>query len=224
VNVFGVTASGLALLLAVGCATTVRETAPEPVVATTAPEPAERQIAPVDVLLEIGGFTIAQSVDASPEVRADYQTAVGMLEDQRYEAGIALLRGVIERAPDMAAAHINLGIAYERVDDLENAEASLREALELNPQHPVAWNELGLVQRAQGKLTEARKSYETALARFPDYHYAHRNLAILCDLYLGDAACALEHYEAYQRLDPDDEEVGRWIVDLRNRAGREENP
>jgi Flp pilus assembly protein TadD len=213
----------LALLLAIGCSTAVRHATPESM-PTTATEPPERQVVPVDVQREDGGFTITQLVEVSPEVRADYETAVGMLEDERYEPGIALLTGVVERAPTMVAAYIDLGIAYARTGDLEQAEASLREALELNPQHPAAYNELGLVQRRKGEFAEARASYEAALAQFPDYHFAHRNLAILCDLYLGDSACALEHYEEYQRLAPDDDEVGRWIVDLRNRTGREENP
>ena len=122
----------------------------------------------------------------------------------------------------MTAAHIDLGIAYARTGDLDHAEASLHKALELNPRHPAAYNELGLVQRRKGEFAKARASYEAALAQFADFHYAHRNLAILCDLYLGDYTCAMEHYEAYSRLVPDDAEVAKWIADLRNRGSRQE--
>jgi cellulose synthase operon protein C len=160
------------------------------------------------------------------EARADYEAGVHMLMEAQYEPGIALLLKVTEQVPPastvLTPVHIDLGIGYARTGDLESAEASLNKALELNPHQPAAYNELGMVQGRRKEFAKARTSYEAALAQAADFQYAHRNLGIVCDLYFGDFACALQHYEAYSRLVPDDTEVVKWIADLRNRGSQKE--
>jgi len=76
------------------------------------------------------------------------------------------------------------------------------------------------VYRKTGRFAEARSSYERALAIYPGYHFARRNLAILCDLYLADLDCALANYEAYMATVPGDDEASMWIADIRNRSGQ----
>ena len=168
------------------------------------------------------GFTITEPVSVSDSVRQDYERAVMLLEQGQAGQGVSLLESVVERAPEVSGPRIDLGIAKHRDGDLEAAEEHLLKALELNPDHPVVHNELGIIYRKTGRFNEARRSYEAALAVYPGYHHARRNLGVLCDLYLADLDCALSSYEAYMTTVPGDDQAAMWIADLRNRMGRTE--
>ena len=173
---------------------------------------------PVNVeIQEEVGFTITEEAQIGGDVRLEYETALAYLQQGRHEEGIALLQQVADAAPELSAPRIDLGIAQHRAGDLEAAEANLLLALESNPDQPVAHNELGIIYRKTGRFLDARESYESALAVYPGFHFARRNLAVLCDLYLADLECALENYEAYMKTVPGDEEASMWIADIRYR-------
>jgi tetratricopeptide (TPR) repeat protein len=211
-----------ALLLSVpgGCATGVKEQA------FVAPEPsAGEEPRKGHVVAKLGegreGFVITEIPSMDKASRRDFDRAVALLLNEDYDEAIVLLEKIIEKSPGVTAPYINVAIAYQRTGRLEQAEENLKTALELVPGHPVACNEYGLLYRETGRFGEARAMYERAIARFPEYYPAHRNLGILCDLYLSDPACALKHYEIYSQARPYDERVKLWVADLRTRLGRD---
>jgi len=209
--------AGLALVLTLaGCASTGGSSA------KGKPAPAS-PTATIDVEENVG-FTVTEEVRASGDVRLGYEEALALLEQGDLERGISVLERIAEEAPGLSAPRIDLGIATHRAGDLEAAEAWLEQALELSPDHPIVHNELGIIYRKTGRFDEARASYERALAVFPGYHYARRNLAVLCDLYLADLDCALANYEAYMTTVPEDAEASIWIADIRMRTGQQVSP
>ena len=185
----------------------------------TTSTPKQRPQAQIQIQ-EAVGFTITEPVTVSDSVRMDYERALLLLEQGRTSEGIAILESVVERAPEVSGPRIDLGVAWHREGDLEAAEKHLREALVLNPDHPVVHNELGIIYRKTGRFDEARRSYEAALAVYPHYHHALRNLGVLCDLYLADLECAVTSYETYLETVPGDDQASMWVADLRNRMGR----
>lgn len=167
------------------------------------------------------GFVIQEKTDMDAVSRGEFERAVAMMNSGNNDAAIGLLAKVIYRSPSITAPHINIAVAYMRTGKPELAEQHFKAALGLVPDHPVAGNEYGLLLRKSGRFKEAREIYEKAIASFPDYLPAHRNLGILCDLYLNDPACALEQFEIYSEGMPADAQVKIWIAELRMRLGRQ---
>ena len=165
------------------------------------------------------GFMIIERAQLDEASRSEFDSAVAMFHEQAYEQAIDLLEKVIKQSPGVTAPHINLGMAYQQVGNLEQAEIQFKTALELVPDHPVACNQYGMLLRKTGRFDEARNIYELALARFPDYYPLHRNLGILYEFYLNDLAAALGHYEIYSQAMQADDKVKLWIADLRARIG-----
>ena len=166
------------------------------------------------------GFIITEVPKMDEASHRDFDHAVAMLKGQKYDKAIGLLKRIIEKSPGVTAPYIDISIAYQNINKLDQAEKYLKTALALFPDHPVVCNEYGLLFRKTGRFAESRAIYEKALKRFPDYYPIHRNIGILCDVYLNDRTCALEHYEIVSKAKPDDKQIKAWIADLRNRLGR----
>lgn len=165
------------------------------------------------------GFVITESYGLGAQLRADFDQASGMIREAKYDKAIELLEKVIAQSPEMTAPRINVAIAYRQINRPEQAEQHLKKALESIPGHPVASNEYGLLLRKAGRFAESRQVYEKSIALFPEYYPIHKNLGILCDLYLKDSACAVEHYEIYGKAMPKDQQVKLWLAELQTRSG-----
>jgi tetratricopeptide (TPR) repeat protein len=97
---------------------------------------------------------------------------------------------------------------------MEEAEANLKKALEINPSHPVTLNEYALLYRETGRYAEAKQLYQQLVERYPQFMPARKNYGVLCELYLNDKECAISQYEVYLGKNPQDEDVKLWLTGL----------
>jgi tetratricopeptide (TPR) repeat protein len=96
----------------------------------------------------------------------------------------------------------NLGSAYLKLGELEQATAFYQQALTLSPDYANANYNLGIVAQQRGDDTAAIDHYKLALQADPDHALAHSNLAGHL-LRLGNYAEAIAHCERALQIAPD---------------------
>jgi tetratricopeptide (TPR) repeat protein len=89
-------------------------------------------------------------------------------------------------------AKYNAGLAFTRARDWQRAEVAYREAIELRPEMPEAWNELGHAIKSQGRYQESIAAYEQALRLRPNYPQALE--------YLGEAYVKMGRLDDARRI------------------------
>lgn len=176
------------------------------------------------------GQGTAQLPHASPRTIAMADEVVPAVALQTFNRALdALARGDVAEAelalkdcvreyPDYPGPYVNLAIIYMDAERTQDARQFLDAALEIDPGHAAANNQLGMLLRAEGHFNEAHSAYLRAIDSNPDYALAYHNLGVLFDVYLRRPVDALENYERYQSLlSEPDETVAGWIIELRRR-------
>ena len=153
-----------------------------------------------------------------PEALTLYEQATAVMAAGDHVEAELRLKEFLLQYPQYPGPWVNLAIIYSNNGDDEAARAAVDEALALDPENPAALNQLGVLLRRNGNFLEAEAAYLKAVTVSPDYALAHYNLGVLNELYLQRLEPALQHFERYQELVGGDEEVERWIVDLRRRV------
>src|SRR5919204_3922788 len=98
----------------------------------------------------------------TPELRQHVEAGLKAKAAGDFDTAIREFRRVAELAPDLAAAHVNLGAVYLEKKDYADAIPSLRRALELNPDLPGAHGMLGTALLALGYAAESVSHLEKA--------------------------------------------------------------
>jgi tetratricopeptide (TPR) repeat protein len=173
------------------------------------------------------GSTIAspESPPINPTVQRSFDSARQALAAGRTAEAERSFVALTKSNPELAGPYANLGLIHRQAGKTADAVAALEQAVQLNPQRAELHNQLGVTYRMAGDFDKAKASYERSIALDANYAAAVLNLGILYDLYLWDGARALELYDRYLQLTPGgDDQVKRWVSDLRNRSAQKSAP
>jgi tetratricopeptide (TPR) repeat protein len=107
---------------------------------------------------------LALALQVTPELRQHVDAGLKAKAAGNLDAAVREFKRVAELAPDLAAAHVNLGAAYFEQKDYARAIPSLRRALQLNADLPGAHSMLGAALLAQGYAAESIPHLERAQA------------------------------------------------------------
>jgi tetratricopeptide (TPR) repeat protein len=124
------------------------------------------------------------------------------LRNQDYRSAISIWEDNVQKVPGNARAHSNLGLALGAEGRTDEAMASLREAIRLQPDIPFAHYNLGLAFSRLNRDGEAVPQFEDELRLQPAYTPAWGDLGL--SLYqLGRRDEAVAAYEKALRFKPD---------------------
>ena len=187
----------------------------------TAPADAPKNAAaaaPVKTTEQAAAKPAAEQAPVSPAAQRAFDAARQALAAGRTAEAERGFASLTKSDPELSGPYANLGVIHRQAGKTAEAVAALEKAVQLSPQRAELHGQLGLAYRMNGDFAKARASYEQAIALDAAYAPAVLNLGILHDLYLWDGERALELYDRYMQLTPGgDEQVKRWISDLRNR-------
>jgi tetratricopeptide (TPR) repeat protein len=135
------------------------------------------------------------------------------------QEAVSHLQRTLELNPGSAEAHNNLGLAWQRLDRLDDAVREHREAIRLMPGLAEAHYNLGIALGRLGRSDEAVAAYQASLRIDPAQPAALHNLAnVLVQVRRFDEAVARLREAA--ALDPESAAIHQGLGDALLRAGR----
>ena len=116
-------------------------------------------------------------VSAPQNTEGLVQRGRSLIQEQRYQEGVAELKKAIELDPKNMRAYIELARAYVFSKDLDAAEAALKQALAIDPRSVETLTALGDFRVATGKPDQAEVLYKQALDIAPQNDEMYLKLA-----------------------------------------------
>ncbi len=161
---------------------------------------------------------LAQKINVPGPALTAFTRAITAMQNQQWSRAEVILQELTASNPDLSGPFLNLGIVYRQQQQFEKAEQAFEQAILVNPLNIEAHNQLGLIKREAGDFQASEQHYLAAIKVWPKHANSHKNIGILYDLYMGQSAKALQHFEIFQYLQSEpDRQMAGWILDLQRR-------
>lgn len=158
------------------------------------------------IFLEMGRVSEAQEIlkkssgIASEEETFSYMADV-CLAKKDYSCAIDNINKLIELEPGSSLNYFRLGVAFEGLGKLDEAEGAYRKAIGLDPFNVDALNNLGNLMAIRGNLKESLNLLKKAKSLMPESPSILLNLGVTY-AQLGDYDEALRHIDGALKLNP----------------------
>jgi tetratricopeptide (TPR) repeat protein len=133
----------------------------------------------VDFVMQPQAAAVAAVQEEKKQIQEQNKSAqegIKLINEGKYDQAIAELQKVLQSDPNLAAAHYNLGVAYERKKELAEAEKHYLDAIKLKPDFGEAYLSLGNTYLSGKKLEDAMNAFAKATQLLPDSYEAFYNL------------------------------------------------
>jgi len=109
-------------------------------------------------------------------IEQSFKEGVTAINEGKFGKAKDLYQAILRIVPTHSDAHNNLGICLQKMNKLNEAVTSFKQAILLRPNFPMAYNNLGVTLKIQSKLDEAKDVYKKAIEMKPDFALAYNNL------------------------------------------------
>ena len=174
--------------------------------------------------------TAAQQAVAAPQQQSlptlsdvqqqQFAQAKQALQQGDFSAAVTQLTSLYNALPQAAGIGYNLALAQWQNGDAQQAQQTLAQLVAVAGHYAAAHNLAGVLARQQGHFRQAERHFQRALQADAGYAIAHKNLAFLYELYLGEPLAAHYHYQQYYAM-TQDEQAKVWLALLEQQLERE---
>ncbi len=152
-----------------------------------------------------GGGNRPADIDTEAIKKAVFlaKRAQALAQSGSYEEAIARYRDALDVWPYLTQVWAELGRVYLQVRDYAKAQLALEKAAENNPGSAEILNDLAVATLYLGQTDKAVKLLDTVSEISPQFAPAYFNIA-LCHLSKSDKKSALDFFQRFLRLKPND--------------------